>query len=145
MSNFKVGDIVKSHVTYMNGRRGTVIKVYYGTYHVSFENDALLYRPMFSHELTLIKKFDKKQVAKATPKRLYAVSTDNGIAAKGIIPAIKSRGFKGVGKSPTQALSAYEDVFGKQLDPNESIVWVMTPHKLRKQANGKYRIGREIK
>ena len=93
-----------------------------------------------------IKKSKKNKIKKFTKRPLYFVSSRNGMTHKGIVPAINKKGISRFGNSVTQALSKYEDQYGKKIDLNEAIVFKLIPHGIRTdKSTGKYRIGREIK
>jgi hypothetical protein len=78
-------------------------------------------------------------------KDLYLVTTKGGVTHKGIASVVNRRKLDTFGNSPTHALSVWEDKHGKKLDINKAVVWKMVPFQVRKQANGRYRVGREIK
>jgi hypothetical protein len=87
-----------------------------------------------------------KRTKQTRVDKLYLASVKDGATHKGLVNVINNRGAKSFGLTPTQAVSRYEDNHGGKILPNEDIVvWKLTPYRVRKQPNGKFRLDREVK
>lgn len=91
-----------------------------------------------------IAKKNKKKNYKNRP--LYLAASKNGMTHKGIASKLNERNVNTFGNSVLQALSKYEDRFGKKLDLKDALMFKLVPHTVRTdKKTGKPRIGSEVK
>lgn len=90
-------------------------------------------------------KFVKPPKQRKSSKSLYLASDAKGVTIKGLVNVINNRKVDTFGNSPLQALSKYEDKYGRKLTQENGVIWKLVPYKMRQDKNGKVRVGREIK
>ena len=89
-------------------------------------------------------KKNRKRSYKNRP--LYLVASKNGMTHKGIASKVNERKVFQFGNSVTQALSKYEDRFGKKIDLKDALVFKLVPNTIRwDKRRNKARIGSEVK
>lgn len=101
----------------------------------------------YGYDLVSRAKSKKSQKpSKSLPhKDLFFISSKEGKTHKRLASQVNKDAINHLGNSVTQAMSRFEDRFGKKIDPSQAIVWKLVPHSVRKEPNGRFRIGREIK
>lgn len=159
MNKFKAGDLVR-HIEESNAWLWKVIAIVPGWSRADVNGlDCVLahdvpkthykkgYKSMLHPDfVNLVSPGAKKRTKQTRVDKLYLASAKDGATHKGLVNVINNRGAKSFGLTPTQAVSRYEDNHGGKILPNEDIVvWKLTPYKVRKQPNGKFRLDREVK
>jgi hypothetical protein len=88
----------------------------------------------------------KNKTKKSFSKRpMYFVASKNGMTHKGLASKVNERKVDTFGNSITQALSKWEDKYGRKIDLKEAVVFKLVPHTIRlDKRNGRARIGSEI-
>lgn len=88
----------------------------------------------------------RRAVRKNGRNDLFLAASKDGMTFKGLANQVNARKIDTFGVNATQALSRYEDRFGKKLDPNEAVVFKLVPYTVRiDKKNGRMRIGHQIR
>lgn len=145
-NKISIGDLVKSsignfYVILDKGLRGVRL----GPPPNGLPTNKFFHGEWYSSQLLTAYNAPRSQ-RKPLHKEMFFVSSKDGATHKRLVHHVNNRKIDHLGNSVQQAMSKYEDKFGKKIDPKEAIVWKLVPHTVRiDKKNNRFRIGSEIK